>query len=390
MARFITNEFGDRSTALLSRKASAPVTKIPTKQPGYLRTWSTLYLLVSLLAGCNDNNPPDTPTTKTVTANVITVHPATLPLFDVVPGNIVSDGRTDVASRITGFIRQLDVREGQVVKRGDLLVRLDAADVDAAITQARAGVQAAQQVWQDAQHDVRQNAQLAPAGAISEDVLRKSRVQEQTTHAALEQAQSALKAALAQRDYVSIVSPVTGVIVSVARRSGELAVPGVPLLTIESREVLLFKAFIPEHNLSLLKPGDAIAVRIDALGDMPVAGKIRGIVPSADGVTRRYEVDVELPHDDRLLPGMFGRVEIQLGKQPTITVPRTAVVRRGGLDGVFVLQNGVARFRWLRTGRVTGESIAVTAGLSEGEVILALVPDTVYDGTPVQVKENSK
>lgn len=390
MARFITNEFGDRSTALLSRKASAPVTKIPTKQPGYLRTWSTLYLLVSLLAGCNDNNPPDTPTTKTVTANVITVHPATLPLFDVVPGNIVSDGRTDVASRITGFIRQLDVREGQVVKRGDLLVRLDAADVDAAITQARAGVQAAQQVWQDAQHDVRQNAQLAPAGAISEDVLRKSRVQEQTTHAALEQAQSALKAALAQRDYVSIVSPVTGVIVSVARRSGELAVPGVPLLTVESREVLLFKAFIPEHNLSLLKPGDAIAVRIDALGDMPVAGKIRGIVPSADGVTRRYEFDVELPHDDRLLPGMFGRVEIQLGKQPTITVPRTAVVRRGGLDGVFVLQNGVARFRWLRTGRVTGESIAVTAGLSEGEVILALVPDTVYDGTPVQVKENSK
>lgn len=390
MAHFFTNEFGDRSTALLSRKASALVTKIPTKQPGYLRTWLALYLLVSLLAGCNDNNQPDTPTTKTVTANVITVHPVTLPLFDAVPGNIVSDGRTDVASRMTGFIRQLDVREGQEVKLGDLLVRLDSSGVDAAIEQARAGVHAAQKVWQDAQQDVQQNTLLVPAGAISKDALRKSKVLEQTTHAALEQAQSALKAAQAQRNYVSIVSPVSGVIVSVARRRGELAVPGVPLLTIESRDVLLFKAFVPENNLSLLKPGDAIAVRIDVLGDMPVVGKIRGIVPSADGVTRRYEVDVVLPHDDRLLPGMFGRVELPLGKQTTITVPRTAVVRRGGLDGVFLLQNGVARFRWLRTGRVTGESIAVTAGLSEGEVILIRVPDTVYDGTPVQVKENSK
>ena len=73
-----------------------------------------------------------------------------------------------------------------------------------------------------------------------------------------------------------------------------------------------------------------------------------------------------------------------------MTVPRTALVRRGGLDGVFVLQDGVARFRWLRTGRQLGDAVEVTAGLSDGEIILARVADTVFDGTPIQVARGAQ
>lgn len=272
-----------------------------------------------------------------------------------------------------------------MVKRGELLVNIDASDIDAAIVQSRAGVQAAREAWQDAQRDVHQNTQLAPVGAISADTLRKSRVREEITRAALEQAQSALAAAQAQRNYVAITSPVDGVVVSVARRSGEMAAPGVPLLTVESHEVLLFKAFVPERSLAAIKAGDTVPVRIDALGDERFGGRVRGVVPSGDGVTRRYEVDVILPRDTRLLPGMFGRVEILLDETQAVTVPRTALVRRGGLDGVFVVQAGVARFRWLRTGRELGDALEVTAGLSDGETILARVADTVFDGTQVRV-----
>ncbi|MGE4404945.1 MAG: efflux RND transporter periplasmic adaptor subunit [Pseudomonas sp.] len=353
------------------------------------RMVAVMSMCVLLLAACSDSSSSRTASTP-VAAEVAVVRQARLPVTNDVTGSIVSDERIDVASRVTGFIRQLDVREGQAIKRGDLLLRIDASDIDAAITQARAGVQAAQEAWQDAQHDVRQNAQLAPAGAISADVLRKSRVREETTRATLEQAQSALAAAQAQRNYVAITSPVDGVVVSVARRSGEMAAPGVPLMTVESRAVLLFKAFVPERSVTAIKAGDSIPVRVDALGDERFRGRVRGVVPSGDGVTRRYEVDIVLPRDARLLPGMFGRLEILLDEKQAITVPRTALVRRGGLDGVFVLQDGVARFRWLRTGQHLGDSVEVTAGLSDGETILASAPDTVRDGMQIQAKGLSK
>lgn len=347
-------------------------------------TVAVLSMCVLLLAACTDGSISPRSVATPVAAEVAVVRQARLPVTNDVTGSVVSDGRIDVASRVTGFIRQLDVREGQAVRRGDLLLRIDASDIDAAIAQARAGMQAAQEAWRDAQYDVNQNAQLVPAGAISADALRKSRVREETTRATLEQARSALAAAQAQRNYVAITSPVDGVVVSVARRSGEMATPGAPLMTVESREVLLFKAFVPERSLAAIKSGDLIPVRIDALGDERFKGRVRGVVPSGDGVTRRYEVDIVLPRDARLLPGMFGRLEILLDEKRAVTVPRTALVRRGGLDGVFVLQEGVARFRWLRTGQRLGDVVEVTAGLSDGETILASVADTVHDGMPIQ------
>jgi len=351
---------------------------------------AVLSICVPLLAACTDSSSSPKSASTPVGADVAVVQRVRMPITNDVTGSIVSDGRIEVASRVTGFIRQLDVREGRAVKRGDLLLRIDASDIEAAIAQANASVQAAREAWQDAQHDVRQNAQLAPAGAISTNALRKSRVREETTRATLEQAQSALAAAQAQRNYVRIVSPVDGVVISVARRSGEMAAPGVPLLTVESREVLLFKAFVPERSLAVIKVGNSIPVRIDALNDERINGRVRGVVPSGDGVTRRYEVDIVLPRDARLLPGMFGRLEILLDEKQAITVPRTALVRRGGLDGVFVLQDGVARFRWLRTGQHLGDSVEVTAGLSGGETILVSVADTVHDGAPVRATRSSK
>jgi len=142
---------------------------------------AVLSLCVFLLAACTDGSSSPRSASTPMPAEVVVVRQARWPVTNDVTGSVVSDGRIDVASRVTGFIRQLDVREGQAVRRGDLLLRIDASDIDAAIAQARAGVQAAQEAWRDAQHDANQNAQLAPAGAISADALRKSRVREETT-----------------------------------------------------------------------------------------------------------------------------------------------------------------------------------------------------------------
>ena len=314
---------------------------------------------------------------------VVTAERENVPVTYTVPGSVISDGQIEVSSRLVGFIEQLDVREGEHVARGDLLVRIDPTDIEEAIRQAGAGVRAAKDDLRDSELDVEKYEGLARKGAVATETLRKAQVRVDVAKATLDQARSALAAAEAQKTYASITSPVDGVVVSVAKRSGEMATAGATILTVESRDVLLFRAYISESRLAAIDPGLTVAVRIDSLNDAVFEGHVRGVVPSGDDVTRRYEINIVLPKNPRLVPGMFGRAEIVLGDREVTAIPRTALVRRGGLDGVFVLDGTIARFRWLRTGRDFGNSIEVVSGLSDGEEILATANDSVRDGSVV-------
>ena len=344
-----------------------------------------------LLFGCDDHSGGHAAVARDpVDATVDVVELRDIPVNYTVPGSVISDGRVEVSSRVVGFIEQLDVREGQSVKRGDLLVRIDSSDIDEAIRQARSGVTASEEDLRDAEYDVERNTRLVQSGAISAETLRKANVRADISRATLDRARSALAAAEAQKDYATIASPVDGVIVSVARRAGEMATTGSPILVVESREVLLFKAFVSESTLASIDTETPVTVRIDSLGERDFPGRIRGIVPSGDDVTRRYEIDVLLPDDPALVPGMFGRAEIALGTYEAPVVPRSAVVGRGGLDGVFVAEDGIARFRWLRTGRELNGIVEVTSGLKGGEFILTGVDGSLRDGASLKAVEAAR
>jgi len=322
--------------------------------------------------------------------STVTVAESEVPVTYSVPGSVVSDGRIEMSSRVVGFIQQLDVREGQKVSRGDLLVRIDPSDIDEASRQAEAGVRASREDLDDAKADVEKYSRLAVTGAIAAETLRKAKVRVDVAQALLDKAQAALAAANAQKGYATITSPVDGVVVSVTRRTGEMATTGTPLLTVESREILLFKAFVAESRLAQISLKAEVKVRIDTLKDKVFRGRVRGIVPSGDDITRRYEIHVILPSDPALVPGMFGRADFSLGSRKALLIPRAAVVHRGGLDGVFVLDGHSARFRWLRTGKEIDDSIEVIAGLTAGETILLGATDALRDGATVNVVVGTK
>jgi len=348
-----------------------------------------MVLFVSLVACGERTEKRSQPTVPTVSA-VTRVDLVDVPVTLTVPGTVISDGRIDVSSRVVGFIRRLDVREGQRVSRGDLLVRIDPSDIDEAIHQARAGVRAGLKDMDDAEKDAALFARLASEGAVATETLRKANVRGDIARANLDKAQSVLAAAEAQKGYASIASPVDGVVVSVAMRSGEMAAAGATILTVESREVLLFKGFVPESRLAEIDPAEPVRVRIDTLKGTPFRGRVRGLVPSGDEITRRYEINIVLPDNPSLVPGMFGRADIVLGTRTVPVVPRSALIRRGGLDGVFVLDGETARFRWLRTGRILDDSVEVVAGLSGGERILMAANDTVRDGSLIEMTESGR
>jgi RND family efflux transporter MFP subunit len=341
-------------------------------------------LVLSCLSACGKDDAA-TPGAPRVAVSTVILQQGEMPVLFSVPGSVVSDDRIDLSSRVVGFIQHIDVREGHRVAKGDRLVQIDPADINEAIRQNQAGVAAARNDLEDAERDVEKYSKLAAGGYAPTETLRKAKVRGEIARSSLAKAQAALASANAQRSYSSILSPVDGVVVARYRNPGEMATTGQPILTLESRQNLVLRAFVPEMQVTRIGQGMAVGVRVDALPGQTLSGSVTRIVPSGDPTTRRYQVDILLPPGQPLLPGMFGRAEFPLGQSPALLVPRAALVRRGGLDGVFVVDPAnMARFRWLRLGREWQGQVEVVDGLSAGERIVTQADATVRDGVIIE------
>jgi RND family efflux transporter MFP subunit len=306
------------------------------------------------------------------------------PLEYTTVGSVVSDQRVDVTSRLTGYIRAIPVQEGDHVRRGQLLVRLDPSDVEGSIHQAQAAVSAAEAAFRDAEADKGHFQQLFEHGTISDNELRKVTLKDDAAREALNQARAGLDTARAQLAYCVITSPADGIIVERSKRPGDLALPGVSILTLESGRDLLFEASVDVGNdtesLHSFAVGKPVEVRIDGV-NIPLKGTVSRFIPSADPATRSYQIKIALPKTAGLTPGMFGRAVFQTGKSSAPVVPRRSVVERGGLSGVYIVDSeNRVHFRWLRTGHEWADRVEVTAGLQPGERLVSAPDSALRDG----------
>lgn len=326
------------------------------------------------LAACSPSEPPSVaaPSVQRWTLPVAVVMAGSPDQYSVT-GAVRSEARVVLSSRVGGQVRVLAVSEGDAIRRGQVLVQLDAAEVGGAIRQAQAGLVSAQASWQQAQTEFERYQRLFERGSISDNEWRRAQLRRDAAREAQAQSQAVLDTAQAQRDQTVLRSPIDGLVIQRHRRVGDLAMPGQPLLTLESLQGLVFEAFVPEGRLMGMAVGQAVLLQIDGLAN-PVTGHVSHVVPVSDEHSRSHQVKIALPAGQGV-PGQFGRALFNLGERSTPSVPREALVERGGLQGVFVVdEQGRARFRWLRLGaewRAAQEArVAVTAGLQAGERVV--------------------
>ncbi|HIL92036.1 MAG TPA: efflux RND transporter periplasmic adaptor subunit [Cycloclasticus sp.] len=353
----------------------------------------TLILLIGLListVGCSDQSVEGSEKAKQDLFEFQTIHVTVenLPIVYRTTGTVVSDHRVDVASRTTGYIRKILVREGDTVKKGEALVTLDGADVEGAIRQVSASVNKATSALKDAQTDFDNFKALFKRGSVSENKLRKVTLQRDIAKDTLREAKAVLDTTQSQRQYTQITSPVTGVVVARHKREGDLATPAIPLVTVESSHGLLFETYIAEGQIKNIKQGDEVEVSIDAI-EASIKGVIARIVPSADALTRKLRVKVSLSDNDKLLPGMFGRTHFDVGTKMLPAINADAIVTRAGLSGVFLVDDEqYIHFRWLRLGKVSKGQVEVLVGLKGGEQIVSMPDGRLRDGERIQLKGN--
>jgi RND family efflux transporter MFP subunit len=167
-----------------------------------------------------------------------------------------------------------------------------------------------------------------------------------------------------------------------------LASPGLPILTLEDVRHFRLEVTVNESDVRYVKIGQPATVIIDALENAQLQGRIAQIVPAADAGTRSFLVKIELPADQRLHSGLFGRAEFSRGERPSLLVPRTAVVERGQLQGVFVVdQHKVANLRYITLGKSRGSAIEVLAGLQSGELLVAKPGELDLNGKRIEARE---
>jgi RND family efflux transporter MFP subunit len=185
------------------------------------------------------------------------------------------------------------------------------------------------------------------------------------------QAKAALQQARTGLGYTHIVAPFDGLVTEKKADVGTLASPGMPIFTVEELRRYRLEATVNETDLRYVRQGEQVSVSVDALADRELKGKVIEIVPTADAASRSFLVKVELPSDPALRSGLFGRTQLMRGERMALLIPRTAVVERGQLQGIYVLdQNRIAALRYITLGKPSAQRVEVLAGLQAGETLI--------------------
>jgi RND family efflux transporter MFP subunit len=287
-----------------------------------------------------------------------------------------------------GRVDRVLVEEGDVVTRGQALAAIESRDVAARIAQARAAVAAARAMEQNALRMRERMERLHARDAASEKDLEDATAGHEAALAELAAAEEGVKAAEVQLDYARIVAPFDGVVVEKRIQPGDLATPGVPLFVIDDVHRVKIEAQVPETDASRVRLGDPVRVRFR---DETLEARVTELVPAADPRSRTFTVRATVDNPDlELRPGMFARLTLAGGERAALTIPSRAVVRRGPLTGVFVVETGPqgdahARLRWITLGEDRDDRVEVLTGLDAGESIVVEPVTQLSDGQPVGV-----
>ncbi len=367
-----------------------------------------------------------TPSVKTVLGKILT--PAPLPEFCEAVGTIRSRTTTVLSSKVLGYVQDVLVKEGEAVQKGQILLLLDDRDLAAQVRRAEAALEEAQNGLDEVEKSIiaaeaakvaaeankefaektlqryqlmlaqqavsRQEFdtvlvkhQAAQAEVLRAEAMIKSlQAKKRQVLAKITQAQAEVANAKIYQGYATIRSPINGIVVDKKAEVGTLAAPGSPLLTIEDAQHYRLEANVPESRVGEISLGMPVRVTLEALGPKILIGTIDEIVPLADPTTRTFVVKVELPFTPGLRSGMYGKACFPVGERLALLLPRSALLERGQLQTVYVIEEKVARLRLVKTGKIHGDQIEILSGLKAGEMVVLEGMEELFDGAPVEVK----
>ncbi len=347
-----------------------------------------LVLSVILLTGCSGSEQTGaSESPDEIKASVMTVTPQPVPVFYNSSGVVVSEQRVTITSRLSGYIRDLSVNEGDRVKAGQVLFRVDPVDARSQQESARAALVQAEADLADAESDRRRFETLFEQGAVSRRQLDKARLRVKVARSAVKQAKAALRSASNQLTYAEVRAPANGIVVRKLKRNGDLATPGAPILTMENPDNLVVDTHVDEANISHVQVGDKVQLRFPAF-DKQLTGEVLQVVGAADPVAHNFLVKIALPAEVNVLAGAYVKVRFTVATREALMLPEEALFSRGDLPAVYTVdEQHIAHYRLVRLGQKYNGQYEVTAGLSAGAKVVTGAEGVLRSGMRIVAGE---
>jgi len=353
---------------------------------------------------------------KAAAVQVETVTASEIADYYQASGSVRARYSAAIAAKITANILDVRVQTGDHVQAGQTLIALDRRDLeahlrrseaaraeaDSAIDETESAITAARANFELARVTHKRFEELLAKASVSQQEFDESQTRLRSAEAALEMAASKRRQVEARRSqadaeiaaasvalgYGRLAAPFAGLVNERKADPGSLATPGAPLLTLEREGNPRLEASIDESRLGLVRVGESVAVEIDGL-NRTFTGRVAEIVPSVDAATRSFTVKIDLPAAPGLRSGMFGRAGFTARKRRALLVPQSAVLERGHIRSVYVVEGDTARLRFVTLGEGRDER-EVLSGLTAGERIIVTPPSLFSDGTRVAIQEAAK
>jgi RND family efflux transporter MFP subunit len=354
----------------------------------------------------NEQNPP-------LAVQAVILRPGPYDQVYEAAGTVRARQRAVLASKLQGTVLAVHAKLGDAVSAGQLLAEIDHREVDAevgrmeamqaateeALVQAKSALQVAetevglavvtsgryQELFEKRSVSRQELDEIVAREKVAQATLASAQARLQESEAHQKVSAAALAAARVRQDYHRIAAPFVGLIVEQHADVGTLAMPGMPLFTLDESQGYRLEVSVPETHLAAVKLGVSAKVSIPSI-QLDSEGRIVEIEPAAEPGSHSSLVRISLPAVEGLRSGLFGRGILTLGAVELLTVPLQAVLRQGQLVSVFVHQDGTARRRLIAVGRQFGDALEVLSGVSAGDEVITSDLDRLTDGSPVEVR----
>jgi len=359
------------------------------------------FTLLVALAGCG-HQTKDVPAPATqISLQIAESRTAQVSSESPIVGTVQAAESASLSAQVVARVNAVLVREGDNVKAGQVLVRLDS-------TQARAGAEQAQSSVSAAQHQLeaaKAQASLAASTLARYQMLRDQKSvspqefdevsrRSEGASAQLASAQAnvdAQKAAARSADILSgysvIAAPFAGVVTARHVDPGALASPGVPLVDIDRSGPLQLVVTVDESLLNRVQPGSTLAISIPSAEREAIMARVAQIVPAAQASTHSFLVKLNLPPSSRLKAGMYGTASLPGATRSAVFIPQSAIVAHGTIHSVWVVDPGhMASLRYVSLGSPLGSDIEVLSGLSASEQVVLAPGDRELGGSRIEAK----
>lgn len=316
--------------------------------------------------------------------------------FVTASGKIEAENSANVSTRMMGYVTKVYVKVGQKVSVGQLLISINNTDLQAKKAQVDASILQATAAYNNAKKDYERFTALFNQQSASQKELDDMTSRYEMAKAGLEGAKQMRNEVMAQFSYSNITAPFSGEVTNTFVKEGDMANPGMPLVSVEGSSKMQVTAMVSESDIAQIKNGMPVKIMIKSL-NKEVSGKVTEVSGSAKNTGGQYLVKATLNNNDKsILSGMFANVQFPIENKPKtettvksdkVMVPESALVKQGQLTGIYTIANGkTAILRWIRIGKSFGNQVEVLSGLSANEQYIVSAEGKLYNGAKVSIQ----